>query len=66
MKMMRKVVLVAILVMVLLSNACVATAQTTVPIAEIKKEVEGGWHKTYEAHGRTITVDIDISVSSFR
>lgn len=62
MKMMRKVVLVAILVMVLLSNACVATAQTTVPIAEIKKEVEGGWHKTYEAHGRTITVDIDIDV----
>lgn len=30
-----------------------------VSIVELREEVAGGWHQTYETHGRTITVDLD-------
>lgn len=37
-------------------------AEQKMSIAEIREEVAGGWHATYEAHGRTIVVDADIIV----
>ncbi len=33
-----------------------------VSITELQKEAAAGWHETYQAHGRTITVDIPIIV----
>ena len=39
-----------------------AHAQAPVPIAEIRQQAAEGWRKTYEAYGRTIAVDIPITV----
>ena len=33
-----------------------------VSITDLQKEVAAGWHETYQAHGRTITVDIPIII----
>lgn len=40
----------------------VAHAEQLVPITEIRRQADGGWKETYEAHGRTIEVDIPITV----
>ncbi len=39
-----------------------ALATQNVTLADIREEAKDGWHQTYEAHGRTITVDLDILV----
>ena len=31
-------------------------------VGDIREETKDGWHETYEAHGRTITVDIPVNV----
>lgn len=52
---------------------CIAIALSITPVAsagkpqyvsiqDIREEVMGGWHETYEAHGRTIVVDVEICV----
>lgn len=33
-------------------------------VQEIRQQTSIGWHETYEAHGRTIQVDIEVSVPS--
>ena len=33
-----------------------------VSIADLQKEAGAGWHETYQAHGRTIVVDIPVNV----
>lgn len=40
----------------------VGSAQQHYTITEVRKQAAAGWHKSYQAHGRTITVDIDIRV----
>ena len=41
-----------------------AMAETNVyySIADLKAQTADGWHQTYEAHGRTITVDVPVQV----
>lgn len=39
-----------------------ATAAEKVSIADIREEVAGGWHQTYESHGRTVSVAVDVVV----
>ena len=39
-----------------------AHAAQYVTISDIREETKDGWHETYEAHGRTITVDSEIHV----
>lgn len=44
---------------------CLSTAQAESPtrtLADLRAETADGWHQTYEAHGRTITVDIPVQV----
>ena len=33
----------------------------TLSVADVRQQTESGWHETYEAHGRTITVDVPIA-----
>ncbi len=33
-----------------------------VTILELREEAQDGWHQSYQAHGRTITVDVPVSV----
>lgn len=40
----------------------VAFAETTCTVQDLLAETAGGWHETYEAHRRTIQVDLDIRV----
>ncbi len=51
----------------LLCAACFAApaaraAPQYVTLAALREEVRGGWHETYEAHGRTVAIDLDILV----
>ncbi len=55
------------LTMILSALVCLALfsgahAETLLPITKIREQAAGGWHQTYEAHGRTIEVDIPITV----
>ena len=43
------------------SSACALAEQPTLAISEIRQQTESGWHETYAAYGRTITVDIPIA-----
>lgn len=43
------------------SHACAHAEQPTLSITELRQQTESGWHETYEAHGRSITVDIPIA-----
>lgn len=51
---------VPLLLILLLPLAGQAKSYHTLP--EIRRQAEVGWHQTYQAHGRTITVDIPIEV----
>lgn len=59
---MRKLISLFLMTM-LVSTLCLsfATAET-VTLANLRTETAGGWHQTYEAHGRTVTVDIPVQV----
>ena len=46
---------------ILLAGSGAVSAQST-DIAQIREQAAQGWHQTYEAYGRTITVDIPIQV----
>ena len=60
---MTKTALIVLMAMILLLGFTVpASAAKRVTIADIHEETKDGWHETYEAHGRTITVDVDIEV----
>lgn len=39
-----------------------AAAQERYTVSDLRRQAASGWHRTYEANGRTITVDIPISV----
>lgn len=54
------IILVAVLLVSL--GAMPACAADMVSIADIREETKDGWHQTYEAHGRSITIDVDIQV----
>ena len=41
---------------------CAYAEQPTLSITELRQQTEVGWHETYEAHGRTVTVDIPVQV----
>ena len=51
-----KAAIILLLILLLLPASGLAAQQ--VSIAEIKEQVAQGWQQTYEAHGRTITVDV--------
>ena len=46
----------------MLIAAASASAVNRVTINDIRDEVKEGWHQTYEAHGRTIVVNIEIDI----
>ena len=44
---------------------CLSTAQAESPtstLADLRAETADGWHQTYEAHGRTIQIDADVTL----
>lgn len=59
-KIKRFVVLLAVAITLLAQTASAATPNLT--ISQVRDETTAGWHETYEAHGRTIIVDIDIQL----
>jgi hypothetical protein len=52
----------ALMVILLSTSLPSAEASKRVSIIDIREEVKDGWHQTYEAHGRTIVVDVEIDV----
>ncbi len=53
-------VLLALLIALPMGGQAVRENMYTLP--EIKEQAQSGWHRSYEAHGRTIIVDIPIIV----
>lgn len=52
-----------LLLILLLTTLCMSQAigeTKYVSMAQLKGETAAGWHETYEAHGRTISVDVSV------
>lgn len=61
MKKVRRFVAALVMMLLVLANMPAAKAQS-LGIRELAAEAAGGWHRTYQAHGRSITVDIPVQV----
>jgi hypothetical protein len=59
--MMEKLLSLILSASLLLGAALPAVADGVTP-ADLRAETEAGWHRTYEAYGRTVTVDIPVQV----
>lgn len=57
---MRRTIGFLLCVMLLACSARVLAEQPTLTVSELRRQTEFGWHQTYEAHGRTIAVDIPL------
>lgn len=59
---MRKIRKSMLLLLAVLLVPCAALAEAINTVSDIAQQAAFGWHQTYQAHGRTITVNIDIQV----
>ena len=51
-----------ILLALLIAVSCAFADTTACSLSDLASQTSKGWHKTYEANGQTITVDIPIQV----
>lgn len=58
----KKFFMVLVVILIFLSIVSPSLAEQYRSIKDLREEVQNGWHQTYEAHGRTILVDVDIDV----
>ncbi|MDD3411765.1 MAG: hypothetical protein PHY12_13255, partial [Eubacteriales bacterium] len=57
---MRKAITAVLCALLCLTGSCALAKRPSLTIADIRRQTESGWHETYEAHGRSITVDIPL------